>query len=261
MRLTNRCYAATGLGCSTPWCVNSGIVAGDDLTLIIDTGYNALSAQTIFGYATAVRPTNTLRVINTEEHFDHICGNALFRDQGIDVWGHSAIARTATQFEIEFADFNAAILNPARRARGEASAFFAGTQLVNPTKSISQDTQWDLGDCSAEILLTPGHTATNLSVWIPTDGVLYTGDCLIREYLPNLDAGTPADWQTWLESLRRIEALKPAIVVPGHGPVARGGEVQTIIDIVRRILEQSIARGYSPTANRLAPNRPRTPAS
>jgi glyoxylase-like metal-dependent hydrolase (beta-lactamase superfamily II) len=77
-----------------------------------------------------------------------------------------------------------------------------------------------------------------------------TGDCLISKYLPNLDAGTPADWQAWLESLKRIEALKPAIVVAGHGPVARGDEVQIIVDTVRRVLEESIARGYSPTANR-----------
>jgi glyoxylase-like metal-dependent hydrolase (beta-lactamase superfamily II) len=76
MRVSHRCYAVTGLGCSTPWCVNAGIVAGDHLTLIVDTGYNPLSAQTILGYASAVRLGNELRVINTEKHFDHICGNA-----------------------------------------------------------------------------------------------------------------------------------------------------------------------------------------
>jgi glyoxylase-like metal-dependent hydrolase (beta-lactamase superfamily II) len=85
---------------------------------------------------------------------------------------------------------------------------------------------------------------------VPDDGVLFTGDCLINEYLPNLDAGTPVDWQMWLESLSRIESLKPAIVVAGHGPVARGDEIQMIVDTVRRVLQESIARGYSPTADR-----------
>jgi len=250
MRLSNRCYAVTGLGYSAPWCVNAGFVVGDNLTLVVDTGGNMLAAQTVHGYASATKPGNQLRVVNTEKHFDHIGGNGFFRERGIDVWGHVAAVRTADEFQAEVAEFNDAIPNRARRERGEARAFFHGTHLANPNRQIDSDTRFDLGGCTVEILLTPGHTATNLSVWVPDDGVLFTGDCLISEYLPNLDAGTPIDWQIWLESLKRIESLKPAIVVAGHGPVARGDEVQVIVDRVRRVLQESIARGDSPTADR-----------
>jgi glyoxylase-like metal-dependent hydrolase (beta-lactamase superfamily II) len=255
MRLSERCYAVTGLGYSPPWCVNAGIVAGDNLSLVVDSGANTLAAQTIFGYASAVRPDNQLRVINTEKHFDHIGGNAFFLDRGIEVWGHSGIARTRPEFEAEIAEFNAAIPSAARRERGEASAFFYETRVANPNRPIERDTCFDLGTLTVEILLAPGHTPTNLSVWVPQDGVLFTGDCLIREYLPNLDAGTAADWQVWLESLARIEALEPRIVVAGHGPVARGAEVQTIFQNVRCVLIESIERGFSPTANAAAPVR------
>jgi glyoxylase-like metal-dependent hydrolase (beta-lactamase superfamily II) len=250
MRLSNRCYAVTGLGYSAPWCVNAGFVVGDNLTLVIDTGGNALAAQTVYGYACAARPANQLRIVNTEKQFDHIGGNGFFREHGIDVWGHAGVMRTADEFEAEIAEFNDSIPNQARRARGEARAFFHGTHLTNPNRQIHSDTRFDLGGCTVEILLTPGHTATNLSVWVPEDGVLFTGDCLINEYLPNLDAGTVADWQVWLESLKRIESLKPAFVVAGHGPVARGDEIPVIVDTVRRVLTESIARGYSPTAER-----------
>jgi glyoxylase-like metal-dependent hydrolase (beta-lactamase superfamily II) len=227
--------------------VNAGFVAGDHLTLVVDTGGNTLAAQTIYGYASAVRPGNQLRVINTEKHFDHIGGNSFFLERGIDVWGHAGIARTAGEFEREIAEYNAAIPNAARRERGEAAAFFYETRLANPNRQIDEDTRFDLGGCKVEILLTPGHTPANLSVWVPDDGVLFTGDCLIREYLPNLDAGTPADWRVWLESLARIEALRPAIVVAGHGPVALGDEVPRVLETVRRVLTESIERGHSPT--------------
>ena len=200
MRLSDRCYAVTGLGYSPPWSVNAGIVAGDLLTLAVDTGGNTLAAQLIYGYASAVRLGNQLRVINTEKHFDHIGGNAFFLERGIEVWGHSGIRRTPGEFQEEIAGFNAAIPNAARRQRGEASAFFWQTRMANPNRQIETDTCFDLGGLTAEILLTPGHTPTNLSVWVPQDRVVFTGDCLIREYLPNLDAGTPSDWQTWLES-------------------------------------------------------------
>src|SRR5450755_31912 len=72
MQLSSRCYAVTGLGYSAPWCVNAGFVTGDELTLVVDTGANRLAAQSIHGYASAARPGNQLRVINTEKHFDHI---------------------------------------------------------------------------------------------------------------------------------------------------------------------------------------------
>lgn len=228
--------------------MNAGFIAGDIETLVVDTGGNALAGQTVHGYATAVRPTNHLRVLNTEKHFDHIGGNAVFRAQGIAIWGHHALERAPLEFQAEIDEFNDSIPNAQRRAAGEAAAFFYGTQLTNPTHSIGHDTHWDLGNCAVEILLTPGHTATNLSVWVPEDGVLYTGDCLIAEYIPNLDAGRPTDWQTWLASIDRLEALRPATVVMGHGPVARGAQVQTVIHTVRRVLRESIACGHSPTS-------------
>jgi len=248
MRLSSHCYAVTGLGYSPPWCVNAGFVAGDEVTLIVDTGANRLGAQSIYGYASAVRPGNQLRAINTERHFDHIGGNSFFREQGIDVWGHAEITRTEAEFQEEIAEYNAGIVSAARRKLGEASAFFHGTELANPNIPIRADTSFELGNCAVEILLTPGHTSTNLSVWVPEDGVLFTGDCLIVEYIPNLDAGAPADWQVWLESLERIEKLKPQVVMAGHGHIARGPEVQAVVDRVRRVLRESIARGASPTA-------------
>jgi glyoxylase-like metal-dependent hydrolase (beta-lactamase superfamily II) len=248
MRLSPRCYAVTGLAYAPPWCVNAGFIVGDDETLVVDTGGNALAAQTVHGYATAARSENPLRVLNTEKHFDHIGGNGFFRAQGFDIWGHRDIARTPAEFQAELAEYNDAIPNLRRRAAGESAAFFHGTQLTNPNRVIEQDTQFDLGNCTVEILLAPGHTPTNISAWVPTDGVLYTGDCLIAEYIPNLDAGTPADWQIWLASIDRLEALKPETVVMGHGPVARGAEVRTVINRVRSVLQESIERGHSPTA-------------
>lgn len=125
--------------------------------------------------------------------------------------------------------------------------FFSGTKLVNPNQLLQKETSFDLGGCVAEIPFTPGHTETNLSVWVPCDGVLFTGDCLINGYLPNLDAGGPADWKTWLDSLDRLEALEPRIVVAGHGAIARGAEISEIIGTVRKVLKESTERSYSPT--------------
>jgi glyoxylase-like metal-dependent hydrolase (beta-lactamase superfamily II) len=249
MRLSDRCFAVTGLAYIPPWSVNSGFVAGEQITLVIDTGANALAAETIHGYASAARPDNRVIVFNTEKHFDHIGGNGFFRERGIDVYGHIDIQRTDDEFRSEIADFNDQISSPARRAKFEAEVFYSGTKLANPNRPISHDAVLNLGGCEAQIILTPGHTPTNLSVYVPSDGVLFCGDCLLNGYLPNLDCGTSGDWQNWLRSLDRIASLAPKIVVPGHGPVALDGEATRLIETVRKTIERSLESGLSPTSS------------
>jgi len=248
MRLSAHCFAVTGLAYIPPWSVNAGFVAGEHTTLIVDTGANALAAATIHGYASAVRPENRIVVIDTERHFDHIGGNGYFRERGIDVCGHASIARTADEFRAEVAEFNAAIPDAARRRLGEAEAFYHRTVLTNPNRPLRTDTTLDLGGCLVEILLTPGHTPSNLSVYAPDDGVLFCGDCLINGYVPNLDAGTAPEWRQWLDSLDRLSRLQLHAIVPGHGAAVTSEEIPRVIESVRRELERAIARGISPTA-------------
>jgi glyoxylase-like metal-dependent hydrolase (beta-lactamase superfamily II) len=250
LRISDRCFAVLGLGYVPPWTVNAGFIAGDETTLIIDTGANAAAASTIYGYASTARPTNQLRVLNTERHFDHIGGNAFFRDRGIDIYGHASINRTDDEFRAEIEEFNAEISNAARRERREALVFYHQTRLANPNCPIAEDSRLDLGNCEIQILLTPGHTPSNISVWAPSGQVLYCGDCLVNGYLPNLDAGSPDDWLMWLNSLDRIDELAPHAVVPGHGPIAKGGQVGDLITSVREVLTRAIEAGQSPAAER-----------
>ncbi len=231
-----------------PGQVNAGIVAGRHTTLAVDTGASSLSAATIHGYACAVAPGNRIAVLNTEKHFDHVGGNSYFLDRGTEIHGHALIARTAEEFAEERSAYNVAIANPVRRAWNEGQVFYRATTVANPTRPIASDTALDLGDCTVQVLLTPGHTPTNISAWVPGDGVLFCGDCLTNGYVANLDFGTVTEWRQWLKSLDRLERLHPSAIVPGHGPVALNDEVPRLIGTVRRELEQGIAAGVSRTS-------------
>ncbi len=243
MRISTHCWAVTGLACLPPWEVNAGFVAGEHTTLVLDTGVSALAAATIHGYASLARPGNRLVVINTEKHFDHIGGNAYFRERGAEILGHPGCVRTEQELRDGMAEFNAAIQDPARRARGEEAVFYIGTSLAVPNRFIGEETTLDLGGLEADVLLTPGHTPSNLAVHVPAEGVLYSGDCLVNGYFPNLDCGAAPEWRQWLESLARIARLAPEAVVPGHGPVARGAEVREMIERVREALDEALRRG------------------
>jgi glyoxylase-like metal-dependent hydrolase (beta-lactamase superfamily II) len=240
MRLSTHCWAVTGLAYLPPWAANAGFIAGERTTLVVDTGASAMSAATIEGYATLARPGNRLLAIDTEKHFDHIGGNSYFRDRGVDVLGHPGCARSEEEFRTEVTEFNAAIGDPARRARGEEAAFYSGTRLAPPNRFVTEETSLDLGGLEVQLLLTPGHTPTNVAVYVPAEGVLYSGDCLVNGYLPNVACGAGPEWRQWLESLERLERLAPEMVVPGHGPVARGADVRATIERVRATLEEAL---------------------
>lgn len=247
MKISQHCYAITGLSFIPPWTVNAGFIAGEVATLIVDTGANMQSARTIFGYATCASPQNRLLVVNTERHLDHLSGNSLFRELGIDIYGHLGIARTDDELDGAIAELNECIPGHARRQREEARIFYSSTRIANPNKIVHGEMQLDLGSISVEVLPTPGHTTTNISVFVPTDGILYCGDCLVSGYLPNLEEGSYEDWRTWLVSLDRVEALAPTIVVPGHGEIMRGKEIAVELQRTRRVLETAISRGVAPT--------------
>lgn len=247
MKISEHCYAISGLSFVPPWSVNAGFIVGEERTLIVDTGANTLSAQTIHGYASNVRPQNSLLVINSELHLDHVSGNGFFRQRGIPIYGHYKIQRTNAELLEGIAEFNELIPNPVRRAHNEAQIFYTETSIANPDHPITDDTQIELGGRTVQILLTPGHTPANISIYVPDEHILYSGDCLISGYLPNLEAGTREDWHIWLLSLEKIRALAPSVVMPGHGQILRGEQIQSEIDHTCDILQEAIRTGVAPT--------------
>jgi glyoxylase-like metal-dependent hydrolase (beta-lactamase superfamily II) len=237
MKVSGHVYAVTGLGYIPPWSVNAGFVVGKSRTLAVDTGPSFFAAQTVIGYAQSVRPENAILAVNTERHTDHMLGNGAFRDRGYDVIGHASILRKPEDLAAEIEEMNRCIPQPFRRKLGEGAAFFKGTRVENPNVRVSRDEVLDLGNLEVRILLTPGHTSSNLSVYVPKDGVLFCGDCVTADYVPYMEDPT-ADTGSWLASLDRIEEIRPAVLVPGHGNVLKDEAVLAEIGRIRRILKQ-----------------------
>ena len=72
-----------------------------------------------------------------------------------------------------------------------------------------------------------GHSRSHICLWSPTDRLLISGDHLLPGITPpiNFHHGIDDDpLGQYLDGLARIEALDPALVLPGHGrPFAGGG--------------------------------------
>lgn len=221
MKLSEHCYAVTGLYFFPPWTVNAGFIVGSTTTLVIDSGSNTASAQTVYGYARAVRPENEIILVNTEKHLDHLGGNGYFHDRGVMIYGHACIDRRQNEFAAMVEEENLRLADAGRRSLAEGKIAFQGTVIVNPEVGIKEDMTFNLGGVTASVRLTPGHTESNISVIVDAEKVMYCGDCVVNGFMPNT---AEAEVEKWTASLQVLLACQPEILVPGHGNVLTGRE-------------------------------------
>ena len=124
-----------------------------------------------------------------------------------------------------------------------------------------------LGHYQGRVISTPGHTRGSISIHLPGENILFSGDHLLEHISPNalvmLDPEQPLprrlSQEEFFASVHKIEELQPRVVFPGHGlPIhdlaavgqkyrnsflrrqkrilgTVAGEELTVFDIVRKI--------------------------
>jgi glyoxylase-like metal-dependent hydrolase (beta-lactamase superfamily II) len=68
------------------------------------------------------------------------------------------------------------------------------------------------------VLHTPGHIHAHICLWLAEPGLLFAGD-LVAGQGTILIIPPDGDMTAYLDSLQAMLALKPAAILPGHGPV------------------------------------------
>jgi glyoxylase-like metal-dependent hydrolase (beta-lactamase superfamily II) len=87
--------------------------------------------------------------------------------------------------------------------------------------TFEHDYDLDLGGVHAKLTaMGANHTAGDTIIWVAADRVLFSGDIAMRAQ-PAF-ASPHSSLKHWLASLDQLEALKPAIIVPSHGPTGDG---------------------------------------
>jgi glyoxylase-like metal-dependent hydrolase (beta-lactamase superfamily II) len=122
----------------------------------------------------------------------------------------------------------------------------AQAQTILPTITLEDRLRLHRGSRIIDILhLGSGHTAADIVVHLPKEGIVVTGDLVVW---PVPLVGNPqshiGDWASTLEKLR---ALHPTIIVPGHGQVLGDDSyLKTLAEMFASIKQQTeaaVARG------------------
>jgi glyoxylase-like metal-dependent hydrolase (beta-lactamase superfamily II) len=94
-----------------------------------------------------------------------------------------------------------------------------GMALVRPDRWLERDESFTLGGVRFEINhLGPAHSPDDVIVVVPSERLVFSGDILVAGRIPFVGE---ADSKEWLERIDRLLALKPVLMVTGHGPVSR----------------------------------------
>jgi glyoxylase-like metal-dependent hydrolase (beta-lactamase superfamily II) len=189
---------------------NAGFVVTDDGVVVIDAlGTPALGAalvKTIRGVTS--KPIR--RVIVTHYHADHFYGLKPLKDAGADVWAHRDALAYLAGGEAE--------RRLAQRARDLFPWVDESTPLVRADHWIGADESFTLGNVRFDIHhMGPAHSAEDVIVVVPREGVIFSGDILFAGRIPFVGE---ADSRRWLERIDRLLAMKPRIMVTGHGEVS-----------------------------------------
>ena len=236
---------------------NSVVVIDDEDVVVFDSPTRAVTAKAVIAEIRKLTPKPVRVLVNSHWHQDHWSGNdeyvkaypglrivaseetrdymkrmpAAYFLNGLETAQKTRRAELATAIQTGKLP-DGSPLTPEARAKKEE---YLGQreQFMNEVAALPRflpnvvyrDTMtfWS-GRREFRLMSVTGDATGSTVMFLPAEKILATGDVL-----PSPEDGKgPPPWTTnsysvtpWLETLRRLDALEPAAIVPGQGPAMR----------------------------------------
>jgi cyclase len=252
---------------------NTVVVVNDSDVVVFDSNARASTSRMVIAQIKRITTKPVRVLINSHWHMDHWLGNAAYADAfpGLQIIAttetHDYMARLPLQFFINSAGvvrakaaLDTAIatgrasdgspLTAERRSQlehnlAESTALaneLAATRQVLPTVTFQDTMRFRRGGREFRLFSATGDASGSTVLYLPAERLLVTGDVLVRQ--ENGEGAQP--WTTnsykiapWLTSLRALEALDVATIVPGQGPALPDkGYLRLTIALYESIIRQ-----------------------
>lgn len=228
-RVTDRVYIFRNI-------VNSAVIIGDDAIAVVDTQVNEVLAERLIRAIAPLSDHKPIRyAINTHYHWDHTGGNYVFKRVGAEI---ISSAQTKTFIRER---------TPRQKAFLQSRGFALGRDPYQADRTIAEPTQLDLGNQRLHVQqLGRAETDDAIIIHLPQEGCVVAGDTVMTGSFPIF--GQPVmneglmGTSAWLDTLSRLEQLRPDHILPGHGPVAYEAELDLFKRIQRYFLDEVAAR-------------------
>lgn len=251
---------------------NTGVIVGDDAVAVIDATYLPSRARADIALIRKVTPKPVRYLIYTHWHFDHNNGGIAYREAFPDVaivsqrdnarfievngiwWSKMStrpssakraglarmeqdVARGADSAGHRFTADEVAMHRGHIRQRRAELEELATLRVVTPDLLFDGELTLPLGRRVLELRdRGKANSPHDVTIWLPHDRVLFSGDILVEDPFPYTGASWPVPWAG---VLRDLETTPIAVLVPGHGPVMRDHQYTRL---VRELMETVTAR-------------------
>ena len=209
---------------TTYFCGSVTVTRTEAGLVFIDTAKPDTASQTLALVRTwDDSPVHT--VIYTHGHIDHTSGISVI-DEEADARGvprpriiaHRNVRRRMDRYEASHG-FNSIV----QGQQFDKPGYVYPVGQRRPDEVYDDTLSLTIGGEQINLFHGRGETDDATFVWLPQRRVLASGDFVIWVF-PN--AGNPRKVQRyaadWAVALRRMELLKPEVLIPGHGPVIFG---------------------------------------
>ena len=171
---------------------NVFLAAGQGRAVFVDTSYGRdEDHEAQLGLWRSLGSPEVAAIVLTHRHVDHVGGAARLSE----ATGGPVASTAAEKDAIEEQD--------------------GGPRV---TMTLADGDALDLGGATLEAVETPGHTLGSLCLLHRESGALFTGDTVLGTGSTSVSP-EHGDMGLYVESLRRLMALGPSLIAPGHGAV------------------------------------------
>ena len=194
---------------SVPLVPNVGFVIGERGILVIDTGLGPRNGSAVLEVAKELGGSRALYLVTTHFHPEHDLGAQVFPES-------TTLIRSDDQAK-DIAEFGLQLAQVFARRSAINAELLKDADFRKANVTFDRDYALDLGGVKVDLIaMGANHTRGDTAIWVESDRVLFSGDVAMRAQ-PAF-ASPYSTIRQWLSSLDKLEAIKPAVIVPSHGP-------------------------------------------
>jgi glyoxylase-like metal-dependent hydrolase (beta-lactamase superfamily II) len=198
---------------------NAGFVVTANGVVVFDALGTPALGRTMLAAIRKVTKQPVKRVIVSHYHADHFYGLGAFKDAGAEIWAQRRAQAYLTSGQ--------ASDRLAQRRQDLFPWVDEKTRIVTPDVWLDGDTDFKLGGTTFRLLYAEGaHSPEDVMMYVVEERVLFAGDLLFAGRVPFV--GT-ADSKGWLKAMDKMIAVKPTVVIPGHGAASTNVERDLVL--------------------------------
>lgn len=190
--------------------INTGFYVDEAGVYVVNTGTSRMYGEQQRALIDSISKGKPIKqVVALNLHPDYFLGNQAYPAESL-----AATKKTIQGIKAEAALYETNLY----RLCGD---WMKGTESVFPSQAIAPANLTRMGGKSLEAIELKGHTDSDLVLFDPESRVMWAGGLVFYKRIVT----TPhAKLKPWIESLKKLRAMKPKVVVPSHGPVSWGTE-------------------------------------